>query len=158
MVNGGSRSGVTLVEVMLAGAVLLVVMLSLFEGVLVCARLTKENSELLAARHYAFDVAWNRMNERAENLLKYKYTNAAPLVETISSNAAPVLYRAGSPARSYTIITNVPGKQGVMIAVNVEWGPAGKRKILCRRSNVNAEGFGTLLEFYRAPDLDRGSD
>ena len=58
------RKGATLVELMLAGAILALVVTSLFEGILVANRIAHENAELLAAQAIAADAAWWRFNEK----------------------------------------------------------------------------------------------
>ena len=45
----GARAGFTLVEMMLAGAITMLMTLALLEGLIVSARISRENSELLAA-------------------------------------------------------------------------------------------------------------
>lgn len=153
------RRGFTLVECMLASAILGLATLALFEGVIVATRIAHENAEVLAAEDYAFDIAWCRMNESYENLQRYNYTKDNPLVtDNIASNAAPMLYYEGSPVKTYTIITNTPDRSGVMISVNVEWGPDEKRKILKARDGVEAEEVGCVPEFFRTTALDRGTD
>ena len=52
-----ARRGATLVEVMLAAAILALMVLSLFEGIAVSARIAHENAEYLQADAYAFDLA-----------------------------------------------------------------------------------------------------
>ena len=57
------RGGATLIEVMLAAAILSLMVLALFEGIAVSARIARENAEYLQADAYAFDLAWKRFNE-----------------------------------------------------------------------------------------------
>jgi hypothetical protein len=133
--------GATLVEVMLAGSILLLMVLSLFEGIAVAARIARENAEYLQADAYAFDLAWKRYNESyaalrnlalASNLDTASSTNKPYFVETITQEAAPMLYRVGAPAKSYTTIRRVvdpndaSAELGVLISVDVKWGELGK--------------------------------
>ena len=51
-----AKRGVTLVEVMLAASILALMVLALFEGIAVSARVARENAEYLQADAYAFDA------------------------------------------------------------------------------------------------------
>ena len=64
----GARGGFTLVEVMLAGALAVLATLSLMEGLIVSAKISHENSELLAADAFAWDTAWRWLNKSYEEL------------------------------------------------------------------------------------------
>lgn len=127
-----SKSGVTLVEVMLAASILALMALSLFEGVAVAARIARENAEYLQADAYAFDLAWKRYNE---SYMALRNLTATP-DENITEEAAPMLYRTGSPAVSHTTITRVVDPNdasvelGLIISVDVEWGlPNARRRL-----------------------------
>ena len=122
--NGGKR-GVTLVEVMLAGTITALLVLVLLEALVFGARIAKANSQLLAADAYAFDVAWRHCNESFANMPSALRNQAY----NIPSNAAPAISLAGWPsAVCYVTVTNSgPGKA---IAVDVEWGPNGRRRRL----------------------------
>ena len=135
--------GVTLVEVMLAAAILALMVLSLFEGIAVSARIARENAEYLQADAYAFDLAWKRYNESyvalrnwVPNIDSTSSTNAPYYTETIAQDAAPMLYRADSPAKSYTTLQSVRDPNdasvelGILISVDVEWGAEGARRRL----------------------------
>ena len=63
-----SKRGVTLVEVMLAGAITVLVALAVMQGVILSVRICHENSELLAAEAYAWDTAWKWLNKKNEDL------------------------------------------------------------------------------------------
>lgn len=113
-----------MIEVMLAASISALMVLVLLEALIFGARIARENSQLLAADAYAFDVAWRHCNEsfdRMQTLRNQAYD--------ISSNAAPAISLAGWPkAKCYVTVTNAgPGK---MIAVDVEWGAAGRRRHL----------------------------
>lgn len=133
------RRGVTLVEVMLAGGILALLSVALLNGIGQSAQLTHDDSEYLFAHCYAFDVALKRSREKFSSLLSIRNsTNGAEFRETISSNACPTLYREGSgnAAESITRITwakdatGAADQNALMISVDVEWGPRGKRKKL----------------------------
>ena len=126
--------GVTLIEVMLASSIFALMVLSLFEGIAVAARVARENAEYLQADAYAFDLAWKRYNE-SYTALRNCVTGGASertIEENITEAAAPMLFRAGTPAKSYTTIRRVVDPNdtstelGVVISVDVQWGEAGK--------------------------------
>ena len=52
------RRGMTLVEVMLAGAITVFVTLTLMEGLIVANKISHENAQMMAAEAYAWDTAW----------------------------------------------------------------------------------------------------
>ena len=54
-----SKAGVTLVEVMLAGALTALVSLATLEGFIVAAKIARENAEALRADGVAFDIFRN---------------------------------------------------------------------------------------------------
>ena len=129
-----AERGVTLVEVMLAASILALTVLALFEGIAVSARIARENAEYLQADAYAFDLAWKRYNESYGALRKL--VSERPFDENIVSNAAPMLYRKDSPAKSHTTIRRITNPSdtsvefGVLISVDVEWGAEGARRHL----------------------------
>ena len=57
-----ARAGVTLVEVMLAGAMTAIAVLATLEGTIVAAKIAHENAETLHADGVAFDYIWNVFN------------------------------------------------------------------------------------------------
>ena len=129
-----SRRGVTLVEVMLAGALLALAVISLFDGIGVAARIARENAQVLQADAYAHDLAWKRFNESYSALNSLVLSrNGNPIAENVASNAAPALWNPDSPAVSYTRITRAKTASGaddtasVLVHVDVEWGPAARR-------------------------------
>ena len=130
--------GVTLIEVMLAASIFALMVLSLFEGIAVSARIARENAEYLQADAYAFDLAWKRYNE-SYGALRNFVSAASPewtVDETIIEEAAPLLYHAGAPAVSHTTITRIPDPSdaavelGILISVDVEWDNSGERRRL----------------------------
>ena len=57
---GKSRAGVTLVEVMLAGAMTAAAVLATLEGFIVAGKIAHENAEALRADNVAFDLLWRK--------------------------------------------------------------------------------------------------
>ena len=134
-----AKRGVTLIEVMLAASILALMVLALFEGIAVSARIARENAEYLQADAYAFDLAWKRYNESYGSLRNFVSASSPERVfepEDITEEAAPMLYRAGSAAQSYTTIKRVTDPNdasvelGILISVDVEWGASGARRRL----------------------------
>ena len=100
--SGKSRRGVTLVEVMLAGALLALAVISLFEGIGVAARIARENAQVLQADAYAHDLAWKRFNESYSALNSLVLSrNGNPIAENVASNAAPARWK---PDRSVSAV------------------------------------------------------
>ncbi len=146
-----ARYGTTLVEVMLAAAILALMVLSLFEGIAVSARIARENAEYLQADAYAFDLAWRRYNE-SYGALRNLISASAPqrtYDEDLVEAAAPMLYRAGSPAKSHTTITRVVDPNdtsvelGLIISVDVEWGASSARRRLSSTHTATVFKGGT---------------
>ena len=134
-----AKRGVTFIEVMLAASILALTVLAVFEGIAVSARIARENAEYLQADAYAFDLAWKRYNENyssLRNLIGKNQTQVELPSEEITEEAAPMLYRAGSAAQSYTTIKRVLDPNdasvelGILISVDVEWGVSGARRRL----------------------------
>ena len=123
---------------MLAAAILALMALSLFEGIAVAARIAHENAEFLQADAYAFDLAWKRYNEGYTALRNFVSASSPERTfeENITEEAAPMLYREGSPAKSYTKIRRMKdpndesSELGILISVDVEWGAEGARRHL----------------------------
>lgn len=144
--------GVTLVEVMLAASILALMVLALFEGIAVSARIARENAEYLQADAYAFDLAWKRYNENyssLRNLIGKTQTWVEFPAEEITEEAAPMLYHAGSTAKSYTTIRRITDptdssvELGVLISVDVEWGATGARRRLSATHTATVFKSGT---------------
>lgn len=137
--------GATLIEVMLAASIFMLMVLALFEGIAVAARIARENAEYLQADAYAFDLAWKRYNE---SYLALRGLSATP-DEEITEEAAPMLYRAGSPAVSHTTITRIADPNdasvelGLLISVDVEWGAANSRRRLSATHTAKVFKSGT---------------
>ena len=163
----GSRRGVTLVEVMLAGALSTILMVAFLSGICMSARVSRENSEILAAEAYAWDTAWKWLNKKDDDLNDSDaaafYPNAnASSWETIASNECPVIYYAGAPARC---VVRVQGQRLAQtgtrtailkqIDVNVEWGAAGSRHRLNSVGTSTAAAYDVPITVYKAP-MDRG--
>ena len=164
------RRGATLVEVALAGAIAVLLTLAFMEGIAVAARISHENSQLLAAEAYAWDTAWKWLNKPYDELNNTAtaafYPSAAG--ETVSSNACPVLCRAlngGADAKVFVRVTFLTGASALrrheadaeakLIEVDVEWGPASDRRCLNDLA-VGALSHSVPVSVFKGP-LERGS-
>lgn len=135
------RRGFTLVEALIAGAILSLLALSLLEGIGVASRIVEENAEYLAADAVAFDLAYKRSRENFNDLMNLLSRCASlpnrELVETISSNACPVLCRLAPESR--TRVEHARDASGnvdttaLAISVDVAWGPDDNRRLLSSR-------------------------
>ena len=126
-----SRRGMTLVEVMVAGAILTLLTVALFQGIILASRIARENAELLQAEGVAWDAVWMAFNEDYDRL-----RGQCPSVRTVtlSEDMAPEL--AGyAQAPTLTVSLSrareiVDGRPVDFVAIegDVEWGPSGRRR------------------------------
>ena len=129
------RKGFTLVECVLAGALLSLLSIALLKGVAVATRIAEENAQLLAADGVAWDAVWKTFNEDYDSIALG--TSSVKL----SESAAPSLYFGDDcKAELVLVVTNfnmgtkVGGewKYSPMksIEADVTWGVKGNRKSL----------------------------
>ena len=85
-----TRAGVTLVEVMLAGAMTSLVILATLEGFIVAAKISHENAEALQADGVAFDKLWCNFYHDYDQLIPANLTNAYEQVAY--TNSGKMLY------------------------------------------------------------------
>ncbi|MCR5839255.1 MAG: hypothetical protein K6G94_06435 [Kiritimatiellae bacterium] len=161
-----ARRGVTLVEVMLAGSIAVLFTLSLMEGLIVAAKISNENSQLLAADAYAWDTAWKWFNKKYDDLAT---SNANGIIYqgTVSSNECPMICRqlVGSDAkvgvrvRTVTVIRHSIETVARQIEVDVAWGPTSERKSLNGMFNGAVESgtksYSHPISIYKC-SIDRG--
>ena len=149
-----ARPGVTLVEVMLAGSIAVLVTLALMEGLIVAAKISNENSQLLAADAYAWDTAWKWFNKKYDDL-SAGGVGGVIYTGTVSSNECPTLCRAltGSDAcvavrvRDVSVSRHnvvVPARE---IAVDLAWGPQSDRKSLNGMFDGSVAGEGNTKSY-----------
>ncbi len=115
-----SRAGVTLVEVMLAGAMTAVAVLAMLEGVIVAAKITHENAEALRADGSAFDVVWGRFNKPYGELNNDNVTTNDYGATNLTSSILKITYIYTNPAtgqeHSLSILrSNIPEKRSFTI-------------------------------------------
>ena len=112
------KAGVSLVEVMLAGAMTAVAVLVTLEGFIMATRVVHENAETLQADGIAFDLLWRKFygdydEMRNSNELKATTDDDSPYRSNSFSNAPPFQYVES--------VTNSYG--GKMLYINVQYGP-----------------------------------
>lgn len=120
-----SRAGVTLVEVMLAGAMTAIAVLATLEGFIVAARVAHENAEALRADNIAFDLLWRKfygdyeqMRSTVGQTIPEKNTNDADSPYKSTSLGTPPSYAY----REYV----TPQNGGKMLAVTLKYGSEGQ--------------------------------
>ncbi len=131
--------GFTLVETMLAGSILLISTLAMFEGITLATRISRENAELLQAEGVAWDAVWTVFNEDYERLIdecNSKSGGVSVRSVTLSDDVAPILARYDmAPTLSVTltkvaVTIDSATKNFVSVEGDVTWGPRLKRRSL----------------------------
>jgi len=167
----GARGGFTLVEIMLAGAIAVLMTLALMEGLIVSAKISHENSELLAADAFAWDTAWKWFNKSYDELPSQTagvvYDSATDNAMAMTANDCPVLnseHAGGDPRVVVRVVmcdgagalarhgVNVKAKR---IDVDVEWGPDGSRKCLNGLCGEGIANYGHPVSVYKC-SIERG--
>ena len=126
------KRGVTLIEVMLAGAILTLLSLALFNGISVAARIAHENAELLSAEAVVWDAVWKRFNEDYSTSIRNSAANGW-VEETLTSNAAPALAVYGTASGAMPKLKlRVSSISETLCCIEgaLEGGPAHKRRTL----------------------------
>lgn len=162
-----SKRGATLTEVLVASAILALLVLALFEGIIFAGRISRINAELLEAEGIAWDAVCASFNEDYDTLLAEAtpVSNAsavgsvAPVSTTLLESRAPLLceYDAAPTLRLYrakclvtTDTATARTQLFVLIFADVEWGPAGKRKLLSGNLPRSADGEPPVMA-WRGP-------
>ena len=119
--RGGTRAGVTLVEVMLAGTMTALATLATLEGFIVAAKIAHENAEVLRADNIAFDLLWRKFYGDYEQM---RPTVGQTLVEkdTDDSDSPYRSTSLGDPP-SYRYVESVSNcYSGKLIAIDLKYG------------------------------------
>ena len=167
-----ARGGFTLVEVMLAGAIAVLMTLALMEGLIVAAKVSHENSELLAADAFAWDTAWKWLNksydELPSNAAGVVYDSASAAAMAMTTNDCPELAasKTGGAPRVVVRVVMCEGAGAVQrhgmnikakrIDVDVEWGPPGDRKCLNGLCGADIATYARPVSVYKS-QIDRGT-
>ena len=124
------KRGATLIEVMLAGAILLLLSIAMFNGISISVRIAHENAEFLSAEAVVWDAVWKRFNEEYSSLLPTDGWVSETL-DGVKTNAAPALCCYSSAPVLKMRVSVVPGYNALRcIEGDIEWGPANKRRSL----------------------------
>lgn len=131
MTGRRGKSGVTLVEVMLAGAIMTLLALALFNGIAIASRIAHENAETLSAEAIVWDAVWKRFNEDYITSIRNAATGEW-VEETLSgtkTNAVPALAGYDTPPK---LRLRVSALTETLCAIegDLEWGAAAKRRRL----------------------------
>ncbi|MBR2838910.1 MAG: hypothetical protein IKE55_09010 [Kiritimatiellae bacterium] len=167
-----ARGGFTLVEVMLAGAIAVLMTLALMEGLVVSAKISHENAELLAADAFAWDTAWKWLNKAYDELPSQTggvvYDSATDTAMSITTNDCPELAAAktGGDPRVVVRVVMCGGGSALSrhgktvsakrIDVDVEWGPDGDRKCLNGLCGDSVANYCHTVSVYKC-SVDRGT-
>ena len=170
--TGGARGGFTLVEVMLAGSIAVLMTLALMEGLVVSAKISHENAELLAADAFAWDTAWKWLNKAYDDLPARTdgvvYDSAEGGAMEMSTNDCPELVAAkigGDPRVVVRVVlcdgAGALARHGAYVRakridVDVEWGPAGDRRCLNGLCGEGIANYSHPVSVYKG-QLDRGT-
>ena len=163
-----------MIEVTLAGAIAVLITLSLMEAIIVAAKISHENSELLAADAYAWDTAWKWLNKKWEDLPAVTsgqlYSTASSTYKIqVAADDCPVLSKAATGGEmavavkvtlkkdSSAVARNGTTCEAKLIEVDVAWGPAGDRKSLNGMAETRTKTYNHPVSLYRC-SVDRGTE
>ena len=125
MCTGGrkrARAGVTLLEVMLAGAMTALAILVTLESFIVAAKIAHENAEALQADNIAFDLLWRKFYGDYEQM-RSTVGQIAPQRNTDDSDSPYKSISLGAPP-SYAYREYVtPINAGKLLAITLTYGP-----------------------------------
>ena len=136
MRGGDSRkacAGVTLLEVMLAGAMTALAVLATLEGFIIAGKVAHENAEALRADNIAFDLLWRKFYGDYDQLRstvgqivpgKNTYDADSPYRSTTLDEPPSYAYR-----EYVTPVNPVNNDDGKTLAVTLTYGPDGQYSI-----------------------------
>lgn len=97
------KAGLTLVEVLVSGALTALCVTALLRGFIVAAKITRENTEALRADNVAFDLIWQRFNQNYEDIQKAKTQTGGTRTTTTTAAFPPSrLFSSTSPMPDYS--------------------------------------------------------
>ena len=128
-----ARAGVTLLEVMLAGALTAIAVLATLEAFIVAGKVAHENAETLRADNVAFDLLWRKFYGEYDQMR----STAGQLVPEKNTNDSNSPYRSASlddpPSYAYreyvTLFNADDAGDGKLLAVTLRYGPDGQYTI-----------------------------
>lgn len=123
-----TQAGVTLIEVMLAGAMTAIAVLATLEAFIVAGKIARENAEALRADNIAFDLLWRKfygdyeqMRSTVGQVVQEKNTDDSDSPYKSVSLGAPPSYAY----REYV----TPQNGGKTLAVTLTYGSEGRFSI-----------------------------
>ncbi len=123
-----SQAGVTLVEVMLAGAMTAIAVLATIEAFTVAGKIAHENAEALRADNVAFDLLWRKFYGDYEQLR----STVGQIVQEKNTDDADSPYHSSTlddpPSYGYREYVT-PQNNGKMLAVTLTYGSEGQFSI-----------------------------
>ena len=120
-----TRAGVTLVEVMLAGALTAISVLVTLEAFIVAGKIAHENAETLRADNIAFDLLWRKFYGDYEQM-RSTVGQTVPEKNTDDTDSPYRSSTLGDPP-SYAYREYVtPVNDGKMLAVSLTYGSEGQ--------------------------------
>ena len=123
-----SQAGVTLVEVMLAGAMTAIAVLATLEAFTVAGKIAHENAEALRADNVAFDLLWRKFYSDYEQLR----STVGQIVQEKNTDDADSPYHSSTlddpPSYGYREYVT-PQNNGKMLAVTLTYGSEGQFSI-----------------------------
>ena len=123
-----SQAGVTLVEVMLAGAMTAIAVLATIEAFTVAGKIAHENAEALRADNVAFDLLWRKFYSDYEQLK----STVGQIVQEKNTDDADSPYHSSTlddpPSYGYREYVT-PQNNGKMLAVTLTYGSEGQFSI-----------------------------
>ena len=125
-----ARAGVTLLEVMLAGALTAIAVLATLEAFIVAGKVAHENAETLRADNVAFDLLWRKFYGDYDQL-RSTVGQTVPEKNTADDDS-PYHSSAFDDPPSYgyreyvTPVNPLNDEDGKMLAVTLTYGPEGR--------------------------------
>ncbi len=122
------KAGVTLVEVMLAGALTSLSVLATLEAFVVAGKIAHENAETIRADNIAFDLLWRKFYGDYEQMR----STVGQAVQEKNTADPDSPYRSATlgepPSYAYREYVT-PVDNGKLIAVTLNYGPGGQYAI-----------------------------
>lgn len=140
------RQGFTLVEVMVAAAILGFTLLVLFNGVMLSTKLAHESAQLIAAQDYAAQRLWELANCDKEEYINAKKNFNKKI--TLAAKEIPERLKDGSPVVCRLYSTNKVngvnvGSRDIGLCVELTYGPeTNVVRYACCRSTLINRGMG----------------
>lgn len=117
------KAGVTLVELLLAGAVTSISVLALLGGFATAQRIVHANAEALRADNIAFDLLWRRFNIDYDRLLP---TGLNAPEQRTEANTSPYHSSRLTPAPAYVYTERTAVSNSVKcLSIDLKYGPNG---------------------------------